>query len=208
MSWVFAGQAAEPCACWSSLAVLGCYRATLDAERRKEVPKAVSGHPRVFATLTAPGFGLVHTRRVRDGLVLACRPRRVGDCCPHVAPAGCRERHSADDPRLGEPLGMRCYDCAAAVLWHAFAGRLWHRFGLELRREVTRRAGLSRTEFGEVARLSYAKVAEYKRRGPPLSWRDPSVDVLLKICQVHRRPGAGDERPDHAGARGGGRHPH
>jgi hypothetical protein len=36
---------------------------------------------------------------------------------------------------------------------------------LELRREVARRAGVPRTEFGEVARLSYAKVAEYQRRG-------------------------------------------
>ncbi|MEU6526711.1 replication initiator [Streptomyces sp. NPDC046924] len=131
----------------------------------KSVPEAVSGHPRVFATLTAPGFGPVHTRRERDGRVPPCRPRRVGDHCPHGTPAGCRERHLADDPRLGEPLCPRCYDYAGAVLWHAFAGRLWHRFGLELRREVARRAGLSRTEFGEVARLSYAKVAEYQRRG-------------------------------------------
>ncbi|MGC0385116.1 replication initiator [Streptomyces sp. SAI-129] len=131
----------------------------------KNVPETVSGHPRVFATLTAPGFGPVHTRRERDGRVPPCRPRRAGDRCPHGTPAGCRERHSADDPRLGEPLCPRCYDYAGAVLWHAFAGRLWHRFGLELRRETARRAGLSRTEFGEVARLSYAKVAEYQRRG-------------------------------------------
>ena len=131
----------------------------------KHVPETVSGHPRVFATLTAPGFGPVHTRRERDGRVRACRPRRAGECCSHGAPAGCRERHSANDPRLGEPLCPRCYDYAGAVLWHAFAGRLWHRFGLELRREVARRAGLTRTEFGEVARLSYAKVAEYQRRG-------------------------------------------
>ncbi|MFF0109149.1 replication initiator [Streptomyces hirsutus] len=131
----------------------------------KSVREAVSGHPRVFATLTAPGFGPVHTRRERDGRVRPCRPRRTGDHCAHGAPAGCRERHPADDPRLGEPLCPRCYDYAGAVLWHAFAGRLWHRFGLELRREVARRVGLSRTEFGEVARLSYAKVAEYQRRG-------------------------------------------
>ncbi|GHE54774.1 replication initiation protein [Streptomyces longispororuber] len=131
----------------------------------KHVPETVSGHPRVFATLTAPGFGPVHTRRERDGRVRACRPRRAGDSCPHGKPAGCHARHSADDSRLGEPLCPRCYDYAGAVLWHAFAGRLWHRFGLELRREVARRAGLSRTEFGEVARLSYAKVAEYQRRG-------------------------------------------
>ncbi|MCT9008802.1 replication initiator [Streptomyces rhizosphaerihabitans] len=131
----------------------------------KNVTEAVSGYPRVFATLTAPGFGPVHTRREHGGRVRACRPRRVGDCCPHGAPIGCHERHAADDPRLGEPLCPRCYDYAGAVLWQAYAGRLWHRFGLELRRDVARRAGLSRSEFGEVARLSYAKVAEYQRRG-------------------------------------------
>src|SRR3954452_16268035 len=131
----------------------------------KNVTEAVSGYPRVFATLTAPGFGPVHTRREHDGRVRACRPRRVGESCPHGRPTGCLERHSTDDLRLGEPLCPHCYDYAGAVLWHAFAGRLWHRFGLELRREVARRAGLSRTEFGEVARLSYAKVAEYQRRG-------------------------------------------
>ncbi|MCG7210748.1 replication initiator [Streptomyces arenae] len=131
----------------------------------KNVTESVSGHPRVFVTLTAPGFGPVHTRRERDGLVRACRPRRPGECCPHGRPVGCRTRHAADDPRLGEPLCPRCYDYAGAVLWHALAGRLWHRFGLELRREVARRGGVSRTDFGEVARLSYAKVAEYQRRG-------------------------------------------
>src|SRR5690606_36650355 len=131
----------------------------------KSVREAVRDHPRVFATLTAPGFGPVHTRRERDGHVRPCRPRRTGDHCAHGTPAGCRERHPADDGRLGEPLCPRCYDYAGAVLWHAFAGRLWHRFGLELRREVARRVGLSRTEFGEAARLAYAKVAEYQRRG-------------------------------------------
>ncbi|MFE3168268.1 replication initiator [Streptomyces sp. NPDC059224] len=131
----------------------------------KSVPEAVSNYPRVFATLTAPGFGPVHTRRERDGRAAACRPRRAGELCPHGTSTGCGERHSADDPRLGEPLCARCYDYAGAVLWHAFAGRLWHRFGLELRREVARRVGLPRTDFGELARLSYAKVAEYQRRG-------------------------------------------
>ncbi|MGW3145653.1 replication initiator [Streptomyces sp. NPDC001177] len=131
----------------------------------KNVTEAVSGHPRVFATLTAPSFGPVHTRREQEGRVRACRPRRAGELCPHGAPKGCHERHAADDLRLGEPLCPRCYDYAGAVLWQAYSGRLWHRFGLELRREVARRAGLSRSEFGDVARLSYAKVAEYQRRG-------------------------------------------
>ncbi|MCZ9340831.1 replication initiation protein, partial [Streptomyces sp. TRM76130] len=33
----------------------------------KAVPETVSEHPRVFATLTAPGFGPVHTRREQSG---------------------------------------------------------------------------------------------------------------------------------------------
>jgi hypothetical protein len=51
------------------------------------------------------------------------------------------------------------------VLWQAHAGYLWHRFTLELRREIARRIGFPRGEFAETARLSYAKVAEYQRRG-------------------------------------------
>ncbi|WP_416963131.1 replication initiator [Streptomyces sp. Agncl-13] len=131
----------------------------------KNVTESVSGHPRVFATLTAPGLGQVHTRRERAGHVRACRPRKVGECCPHGSPIGCHERHAEGEPRLGEPLCPRCYDYAGAVLWQAYAGQLWHRFALELRREIARCVGLSRTELGDVARLSYAKVAEYQRRG-------------------------------------------
>ncbi|MFI1092899.1 replication initiator [Streptomyces sp. NPDC020917] len=131
----------------------------------KSTPAAVEGHPRVFATLTAPGFGAVHGRRERDGRVRTCRPRRTVAHCPHGVQLGCAERHSADDRRLGEPLCARCYDYAGAVLWQASAGRLWHRFALELRREIARRAGLSRTALGDSVRVSYAKVAEYQRRG-------------------------------------------
>jgi hypothetical protein len=131
----------------------------------KSAPASVGGHPRVFVTLTAPGFGAVHGRRERDGRVRVCRPRRAGECCPHGAPVGCRDRHSAGDARLGEPLCPRCYDYAGAVVWQALAGRLWHRFVLELRRELARRAGVPRAALGESVRLSYAKVAEYQRRG-------------------------------------------
>jgi hypothetical protein len=43
----------------------------------KGIPESVIGHPAVFATLTAPSFGLVHTQRVAsDGRRLRCRPRR------------------------------------------------------------------------------------------------------------------------------------
>ena len=42
----------------------------------KGVPEDVSGHPRVFATFTAPSFGAVHGHREKDGKTLPCRPRR------------------------------------------------------------------------------------------------------------------------------------
>lgn len=131
----------------------------------KNVPTEVDAHPRVFATLTAPGFGPVHTRRERDGRRLACRPRPAGERCRHGAAVGCHLRHAERDPQLGEPLCARCYDYAGAVLWQAQAGELWHRFTLELRRELARMVGLSSTDFANSARLSYAKVAEYQRRG-------------------------------------------
>jgi hypothetical protein len=128
-------------------------------------PGAVGHHPSAFVTLTAPGFGHVHTRREHDGRVRVCRPTRSAVNCPHGLPLGCGEQHAADDPRLGEPLCPHCYDYAGVVLWQAHAGRLWHRFVLELRREIAHRAGVDRTRLGEAARLSYAKVAEYQRRG-------------------------------------------
>ncbi|MEV6056897.1 replication initiator [Streptomyces sp. NPDC052107] len=131
----------------------------------KEVPPSVSGHPRVFATLTAPGFGPVHTRREHSGRVRPCRPRRDVQHCPHGAPLGCTARHTSEDACLGEPLCPHCYDYAGAVLWQSCAGLLWHRFGIELRREIARQAGLPRKELAEVVRVSYAKVAEYQRRG-------------------------------------------
>lgn len=128
----------------------------------KGIGAEVAAHPQVFATLTAPSFGPVHTRREN---ARPCRPRRAGERCPHGAALGCHVRHAEDDPRLGEPLCPRCYDYAGAVLWQAHAGQLWHRFALELRRELARRAGVSRTALAETVRLAYAKVAEYQRRG-------------------------------------------
>jgi hypothetical protein len=76
----------------------------------KGVPDTVAGHPRLFATITAPSFGRVHTRRTQGRLVLPCHPHRQGQTCPHGQRAGCWHRHQPDDPRLGEPLCPRCYD--------------------------------------------------------------------------------------------------
>ncbi len=79
--------------------------------------------------------------------------------------ASCGVRHSDDDPRLGEPLCADCYDYAGSVLFNAMAPELWRRFTLALRRYLAKSAGLTQKEFRETLAVSFAKVAEYQRRG-------------------------------------------
>ncbi|GAA3433369.1 replication initiator [Kutzneria kofuensis] len=117
----------------------------------KGVPVTVAEKPRVFATLTAPSFGPVHNRRT------SARGRTI--------PCACGERHHQADPRVGAPLDVDTYDYVGAVLWQAHAGKLWHRFTIALRRKLAQAAGITVREFTDHARLSYAKVAEYQRRG-------------------------------------------
>ena len=83
----------------------------------KGVPASVTGHPVVFATLTAPSFGPVHTRSVNPstGKVRPCRMRRDITLCPHgrqlaVHQAAHRGRPSpgaADLPGLLRPRRTR-----------------------------------------------------------------------------------------------------
>ncbi|TWG03616.1 replication initiator [Streptomyces brevispora] len=112
----------------------------------KTVPTSVAAHPRVFATLTAPGFGPVHNQ-------------------PDTGPCHCGHIHSDDDRLLGTPLDPERYDYAGAVLWNAHAPALWARFTTHLRREIAKAAGLTQRVLRDHATLSYAKVAEYQKRG-------------------------------------------
>jgi hypothetical protein len=131
----------------------------------KGVPDTVAEHPRLFVTFTAPSFGRVHSRRAQGRLVLPCHPYRQGATCPHGRRAGCWHRHDEDDPRLGEPLCPSCYQAGAQVLWNALAGRLWSRTTIYLYRVLARLVGLSEGELRRLVRVSFAKVAEYQRRG-------------------------------------------
>jgi len=131
----------------------------------KGIPVTVASHPCVFTTLTAPSFGPVHAQREKDGRVLRCRPRRRGGTCPHGNPLSCPDRHARDDARLGEPLCADCYDYTGAVLFNASAPELWRRFTITLRRSLARQAGLTGKALAAQVRVSYAKVAEYQRRG-------------------------------------------
>jgi hypothetical protein len=131
----------------------------------KGVPETVRGHPRLFVTFTAPSFGPVHSRRAQGRLVFPCHPYRQGQRCPHGRRAGCWQRHDEDDPRLGEPLCGRCYQAGAQVLWNALAGRLWSRTTIYLYRALAQLAGLSEGKLRRLVRVSFAKVAEYQKRG-------------------------------------------
>jgi len=117
----------------------------------KEVPALVTEKPRAFLTLTAPSFGPVHTRRTTSS--------------GRIIPCGCGGYHHPDDPRLGSPTDPDTYDYVVSVLWQAHAGQLWHRFVIALRRALAAHLGVAARCFRDVARLSYAKVAEYQRRG-------------------------------------------
>jgi hypothetical protein len=131
----------------------------------KGVPETVSGHPRLFVTFTAPSFGRVHSRKAQGLLVFPCHPYRQGQHCPHGRRLGCWQRHDPDDPRLGEPLCARCYQAGAQVLWNALAGRLWSRTTIYLYRALAQLAGLREAELRRLVRVSFAKVAEYQKRG-------------------------------------------
>jgi hypothetical protein len=130
----------------------------------KGVPESVAGHPRLFVTFAAPSFGKVHSRKTQGRLVLPCHPYRQGARCAHGNRDGCWHRHD-DDPRLGEPLCPACYDGQAQVLWNALAPELWRRTTIVLYRALGRLAGLQEGELRRLVRVSYAKVAEFQRRG-------------------------------------------
>jgi hypothetical protein len=131
----------------------------------KGIPETVAGHPRLFVTFTAPSFGPVHSRRAQGLLVYPCHPYRQGQRCPHGRRVGCWQRHDPEDPKLGEPLCVRCYQAAAQVLWNALAGRLWSRTTIYLYRALAQLVGLTEEELRRLVRISFAKVAEYQKRG-------------------------------------------
>lgn len=87
----------------------------------KGVPDTVATHPVIFATLTAPAFGPVHTRVVdpKTGQVKPCRMRRSITRCPHGRVMACPHRHTEHSPCLGQPLCARCYDYAGHAVWNA-----------------------------------------------------------------------------------------
>ncbi|MFI9843986.1 replication initiator [Nonomuraea sp. NPDC051941] len=165
----------------------------------KGVPETVTTHPTLFVTLTAPSFGAVHTRREHNGKVQPCHARRNATTCPHGRVMSCTARHGRDDVRLGEPLCPDCYDYTGSVLYNALAPLLWKRFADSVRRHLAKLGGLFLKELRCHLTLSFAKVAEYQRRGvvhfhavirldgpggpdaPPPAWATP--DTLTRAIR-------------------------
>ena len=127
----------------------------------KGVPESVSQHPMVFATLTAPSFGAVHGTRG----TMPCRASTNRQPCVHGHPSTCATRHRSDDPVLGQPICPDCYDYERSVLWNATCPELWRRTTIYVRRELARLCGVSVKELDQSVRISFAKVAEFQRRG-------------------------------------------
>ena len=133
----------------------------------KGIPETITAHPCVFATLTAPSFGPVHSRRMRGSTVLPCHPRRDANVrrCRHGRDISCPARHVEADPRLGQPMCPDCYDYESAVLFNAYAGDLWRRFVTYLPRRLARLAGVTQKTLHDQLSIRFVKVAEYQARG-------------------------------------------
>jgi hypothetical protein len=128
----------------------------------KSVPESVAENPLVFATVTAPSFGIVHGRR--NGR--RCHPNTRSEAfCEHGQPRTCHTVHADGDPMLGQPLCRDCYDYASHVVWQWQAPDLWRRFTIALRRLIAKSLGVPATRLDEVATVQYAKVAEHQHRG-------------------------------------------
>jgi hypothetical protein len=132
----------------------------------KGVPESVAGHPAVFATLTAPSFGVVHAHVLGpDGQPLRCHARRDRPVCEHGVPMSCGRVHGPDDPCLGEPLCLDCFDHEGAVVWNNLLGELWRYSTIYLPRTLAALAGMTQKRLHELVRVSYVKASEYQRRG-------------------------------------------
>src|SRR5579875_263851 len=113
----------------------------------KTVPESVGTHPAVMLTLTAPSFGAIHGNRDQR------------------QPCRCGRRHSDEDPRIGTPLDPSRYRYVDQVIWNRYVPELWKRTVQATRRGLAHALGVPRSKLSEVARVRFAKVAEFHRRG-------------------------------------------
>jgi hypothetical protein len=140
----------------------------------KGVPASVAAHPAAFVTFTAPSFGPVHHRTVKQCvcrnkrhctcIAKPCHARRSGtaETCPHGVTLACWKRHGREDTELGTPLCPDCYDHDHQAVWNLASGELWRRTKQAMERHLRQ---LARRRRLPAVRLSHGKAAEYQARG-------------------------------------------
>jgi hypothetical protein len=114
---------------------------------RKGVPEQVAEHPQVFASLTEPSFGAVHSR-----------PEQRPAVPVRGAPRGRRPGVGRGD----RPGDVRLRGRGAVELARP---ALWNRFIIELARVLAAQAGRSECAWRKQVRIAFAKVAEFQARG-------------------------------------------
>ena len=152
-----------------------------------DMPTTVAEHPQVFATLTAPSFGAVHTtgddrhgkhgRRCHDPGRRGFTAVGMGNRCGAAPSTTIMMRVWVN--RLCED----CYDYTGHVLFAWHAPELWRRFTITLRRLLDSHL----RAIGEPAksvRLNYVKVAELQRRAIPHF--TPSSAWMRHLYQANR----------------------
>jgi hypothetical protein len=134
----------------------------------KCVPASVGTHPAAMLTLTAPSFGAVHGNR------------------DHERPCRCGRRHDPEDPLVGTAIDPGSYRYAEQVIWNHYAPELWKRTVQAIRRGLAQALGVPRSKLSQTARVRFAKVAEFQRRG---------VVHYHAIIRVDGPDGAADPAP-------------
>jgi hypothetical protein len=125
----------------------------------KGQPDTVAERPVVFATLTAPSFGAVHTLHDNSG---PCQHPNTRPCS-HLQ--RCTTTHPAGDPLVGTPICDDCYDWAGTVIFNARATELWRRTIINIRRSLAGSLGMSVRAFPDRHTVAFVKIVEYQTRG-------------------------------------------
>jgi hypothetical protein len=139
----------------------------------KGVPESVSQHPAIFATLTAPSFGAVHSAfRDRPG---PCTPANPKARCRHGRSVACFDRHGSEDAVVGQPLCPNCYRYSQQVLWNSLSSELWRRTTIYLRRALAAAVDMTPNRLDTHVRVSFCKVAEFQ------GWGTVHLHVIVRL---------------------------